>query len=301
MINLNPQCTRSCKHWMVFPMLGYMLCWSNLGHAQANSNPAEPLRSCTINDADWKLLIDEALSAYKQMETESFIEQRSDALEHVLCLSSVVTPQTVAVFHQMEVLHSFMNKDKAAFAAHVRAAELADPSAPLSESGLVNDGHPVLQWYTFVKEEKVATRIRLPVPELGHSIYIDGASAVGYPSDLPYIFQRVVDGAVEESVVVGLDAPVPTYPLYEDPTLRVGLHPELTLVSAGSLGIALTTAMLASRAESKFWDPSTPNDDLIPLKRRTNVYSSIGIVAGISSVGALGMAYWKGTHSVAVD
>lgn len=286
---------------LVLPMAGVFLTWSNPGNAQSEPIPSVPLKMCTINDADWKLLIEDALTAYKQMETESFIAQRSQALEHVFCLSSVVTPETVAVFHQMEVLHSFMNKDKAAFAAHVRAAELADPSAPLSRSGLVNDGHPVLQWYTFVKEEKVATRIRLPVPELGHSIYIDGAPAVGYPSDLPYIFQRVVDGAVEESVVVALDASVPIYPLYEDPTLRVGLHPELTWISAGSLGVAITTALLASRTEGKFWDPATSNDDLLALKRRTNVYSSIGIAAGIGSVGAIGMAYWKGTHSAVVD
>ena len=132
------------------------------------------------------------------------------------------------------------------------------------------------------------------------TIFIDGATP-GYPSDLPYIFQRVVDGVVEHTTVVPLDTAVPDYPVYEDPTLRIGLEPTMTFVSAGSLGLTLTAALLASQAESRFWDPTTPDADLVGLRRRTNVYSSLGIVSGLVGVGTLGMAYWKGTHSVAVD
>ena len=55
------------------------------------------------------MLIDEALSAYKQMETESFIAQRSVALK--FCLSSVVTPDGSGLSPD-GMLHSFMNKDK---------------------------------------------------------------------------------------------------------------------------------------------------------------------------------------------
>ena len=141
----------------------------------------------------------------------------------------------------------------------------------------------------------------MDLPDLGHTIFIDGAPAAGYPSDLPYIFQRVVDGVVEHTTVVPLDTSVPDYPVYEDPTLRIGLEPTMTFVSAGSLGLTLTAALLASRAESRFWDPTTPDADLVGLRRRTNVYSSLGIVSGLVGVGTLGMAYWKGTHSVAVD
>ena len=154
-------------------------------------------------------MIDAALKSYSSMDIEEFGARRAEVHEHVFCLSSVVTFRTVGSFHKMEVLYSFMDKDKASFAAHVRAAELADPSAPLSTSGLVNDGHPILQWYALAKEEKVATRIRLALPDLGHTIFIDGAPAAGYPSDLPYIFQRVVDGVVEHTTVVPLDTAVP--------------------------------------------------------------------------------------------
>ena len=77
--------------------------------------------------------------------------------------------------------------------------------------------------------------------------------------------------------------------------------PTMTWVSAGSLGLTMTTAILANRSEKRFWDPTTPNDALVGLQRRTNVYSSIGIVSGILGVGALGMAYWEGTHAVTVD
>ena len=111
----------------------------------------------------------------------------------------------------------------------------------------------------------------------------------------------MVDGVVEHTTVVPLDTSVPDYPVYEDPTLRIGLEPTMTLMSAGSLGLTLTTAILASRAERQFWDPTTPDADLVGLRRRTNVYSSLGIVSGLVSVGTLGVAYWKGTHSVAVD
>lgn len=275
--------------------------WSTSVAAQTEPQTAQPLKTCTMNEAEWRQLIDSALEAYLAMDTDTFIVQRSNVFEHAFCLSAIVTSETVGAFHKMEVLYAFIEKDKAAFAGHVRAAELADPSSPLATSGLVNDGHPILQWYALAKEEKVATRIRLPVPELGHAIFIDGAPAVGYPSDLPYVFQRVVNGVVEHSTIVPLDAPVPDYPVYEDLTLRVGLEPTMTWVSAGSLGLALTSAMLASRSERKFWDPATSNEELVGLKRRTNAYSSIGLVSGILGVGALGAAYWEGTHAVTVD
>ena len=279
--------------------------WSNPTLAQAESDTqtqeTRTLKMCSIDETEWSNMIDDALQSYLDMDIETFGMKRAAVHERAFCLSSVVTFRTVGSFHKMEVLYSFMDKDKASFAAHVRAAELADPAAPLSAAGLVNDGHPILQWYALAKEEKVATRIRLPVPDLGHSIFIDGTSAVGYPSDLPYIFQHVVDGVVEHSAIIPLDTDVPSYPVYVDPTLRIGLEPTMTWVSAGSLGLTLTTALLASRTESKFWNPATPNEDLVRLRRRTNVYSGLGIVSGLVGVGTLGLAYWNGTHSVAAE
>lgn len=277
--------------------------WSTPTVAQSEPEPeaTRELKMCTLDELEWSQMIDDALQSYLAMEIEAFKTKRDAVHEQAFCLSSVVTFRTVGDFHKMEVLYSFMDKDKASFAAHVRAAELADPSAPLSTAGLVNDGHPILQWYALAKEEKVATRIRLPVPDLGHSIFIDGTPSVGYPSDLPYIFQRVVDGVVEYSSIVPLDMEVPSYPIYEDPTLRIGLEPTMTWVSAGSLGLTLTSALLASRTEGKFWNPATPNEELVGLRRRTNVYSSLGVVSGLVGVGTLGVAYWKGTHAVAAE
>ena len=120
-------------------------------------------------------MINDALDSYSSMDIEEFGERRAEVHEHAFCLSSVVTFRTVGSFHKMEVLYSFMDKDKASFAAH-RTAD-GRSSAPLS-TGLVNDGHPILQWYALAKEEKVATRIRL-APDL-MLIFIDGAAA-GYP------------------------------------------------------------------------------------------------------------------------
>ena len=151
----------------------------------------------------------------------------------------------------------------------------------LADVGVATTERIINEVRQLAKEEKVATRIRLPVPDLGHSIFIDGTPAVGYPSDLPYIFQHVVDGVVEHSAIVPLDTDVPSYPVYVDPTLRIGLEPTMTWVSAGSLGLTLTTVLLASRTESKFWNPATPNEDLLRLRRRTNVYSGLGIVSGL--------------------
>ena len=54
--------------------------------------------------------------------------------------------------------------------------------------------------------------------------------------DLPYIFQRVSDGVVEHTTVVPLDTSVPVI-LYMKSTLRIGLEPTMTLMSAGSLGL----------------------------------------------------------------
>ena len=121
-----------------------MISWNALATAQlwwatSMKDPIEPqttrdLKMCSVTDSEWSEMINDALDSYSSMDIEEFGERRAEVHEHAFCLSSVVTFRTVGSFHKMEVLYSFMDKDKASFAAHVRAAELADPSAPLSTS-----------------------------------------------------------------------------------------------------------------------------------------------------------------------
>lgn len=281
-------------------VMGSCLLFSTEVDAQVEPQTSIPLKTCTMNDADWQELIQSSLTAYKEMDTATFQQKRAEVYNHVFCLSSIIGSESVADFHHMEVLNAFMDKDKAAFAAHVRAAEIANPVQSLPELGLVNDGHPILQWYALAKDEKIATRIRLPLPALGHSIFIDGSPATGYPSDLPYVFQRVVDGKLEESKIVRLDDPVPTYPLFEDPTLRVALEPRMAWISAGAFGVALTTATAASLSERKFWNPATANEDLVSLQNQTNLYSGVALAGVCVGTGALVMSIWEGRRAVTV-
>lgn len=263
--------------------------------AQSEAVTSQPLVTCSMSGEEWAASIDMALLSYQKMDLDGFVENRKTVLEGVLCLTTVVSPEQIALFHLMEMLAAFPQKDKATLGAHARAAYMAAPHVDLQSQGLVNDGHPILQWYSFaVAEQTTGTRM-LPTPEMGMSLYIDGVARYDAPTDLPFLFQRVVDGVVEQSAVVGLDDSIPLYPLYTDTTLRVSLNPIWTWVAIGSTGVSLSSMALASRNERQFWNPATPNSELNTLQRRTNVYSGVGIAMGLTGVGALATAIVFGT------
>ncbi len=261
--------------------------WTPVANAD---NLVEPSRDCTMSGVEWGNLVQGSLTEFKNMNQSTFLEARKDALDHIQCLTDVVDLETVAQFHHMELLAAFARKDKATLGAHSRAANNAAPHLDLAGQGLVNDGHPIAQWNAFaVSELSVGTR-EMPVPMLANSIYIDGLERLDVPTDLPYIFQRVVDGIVVQSEFVPLGDPVPNYPIYEDPNIRLVLEPQWAWVSVGTAGATVAAAMLAHRSEQRFWSPATASEDLMSLQRRTNVYSSIAIVMGLTSVGAVGTA-----------
>lgn len=276
------------RQWFVNTSILTVGCTLSLSaDAQSEVVPSQPLKTCSVSGEAWVEGIQAALLSYQKMDLDSFVENRKEVLERVFCLTTVVEPEEVALFHMMEMLAAFPQKDKATLGAHARAAYMAAPHIDLQSQGLVNDGHPIVQWYSFaVAEQTTGTRM-LPTPAMGTSIYIDGVARYDVPTDLPFIFQHVVDGVVEQSAFVGLDDSIPLYPLYNDATLRVSLDPMWTWVAVGSAGVSLSSMALASRSERQFWNPATPNNDLNTLQRRTNLYSGFGIAMGLTGVGAL--------------
>lgn len=275
------------KETILATTISIMTGWTPVAFAETL---AEPSKDCTISGTAWGDRVHSALDAFKNMNQSKFLDERKEVLAHIQCLTDVVDAETVARFHHMELLAAFARKDKATLGAHARAANNAAPHLDLSGQGLVNDGHPIAQWNNFaVSELSLGTR-PLPLPKLANSLYVDGIESLDAPTDLPYIFQRVVDGLVVQSEFVPLGDAVPAYPIYEDPNIRLSLEPTWTWVSVGATGVAVASAMLAHRSEQRFWSPATDSGDLISLQRRTNVYSSIAIVMGLTSVGAVGTA-----------
>ena len=84
--------------------------------ASSESHPTRELEMCSIDELEWAEMIEDAFESYLSMDIEKFETKRDEVYEYVHCLSSIVTARTVGDFHKMEVLYSFMDKDKASFA-----------------------------------------------------------------------------------------------------------------------------------------------------------------------------------------
>lgn len=241
---------------------------------------------CSVNASAWTELIAESMSLFKNMDQYGFEQKRANVHAQVHCLSEILTNEQVAWFHWMEVLAAFAQKDKALLGAHVRASKRVAPDMDLRSEGLVNDGHPMLQWYAFAVDEQTNGVLPLPKPTRGNVLYVDGQVSEMAPTDLPYIVQRVKGEVVEQSAFVSLGAPPPEYPLYHHPFAVGTLEPTYFMTSSIGGAVTLLTMGLASMSEKRFWNPATPNEDLQSLQRRTNTYSTLAILGGVTCLSA---------------
>ena len=137
-------------------------------------------------------------------------------------------------------------------------------------------------------------------------IRVDGRVAVEFPQDRPYLFQHVADsGRVLTSTVVGIGVDPPRYgtmrgyqnansgarrgtpaaPQVKRERKPIAVHVPLAAVAGGAALMSVITYNLAVASETKFWDPTTPKQDLAQLKKKTNTLVWVSGSAATVAVG----------------
>ena len=240
-----------------------------------------------VHSEDWTGNINAALDAFKAMKPVDFEESRRLAHQNLVCLSGIPTKESLVLFHRMEMMHAFTLKDKTSFGAHAQAAYWIDPTFSLEQQELVNEGHPIHYWNSFSIEQVLGRSLPLLPPVEGQFL-INGEPRTDVPSDLPYIFQHVIDGQVSLTAFVTIEETVPLYPVLNEFKWQVTLEPKHTMITGGLLGASVLSTMIAYRKHQHFWNPATPNADLASLRSGVNTWSTIGILFGAATVGTIG-------------
>lgn len=247
----------------------------------------ETASNCQISSEAWGTMIQNALQSFQSMEMDAFQEGRQSVYQKATCLDEVAKSDALVLFHRMEMMHAFTQKDKTTFGAHAQAAYWIDPTFTLEQQELVNQGHPIHQWNAFAIEQVLGRSNPLEIPAQGQ-LFINGESRTDVPSDLPYLFQQVIDNRVAISQIVLIEEDVPLYPVEQEFTWELSVQPEYAKMTAGLFSASVLSTMIAYRKHQKFWNPATPNSDLKSLQRGVNTWSTIGLLLGTTTIAAIG-------------
>lgn len=252
-----------------------------------SSSNEETASNCQISSDSWKEMIQGALQSFQSMEMSDFQTGRQTVYQRATCLNEVAKSDALVLFHRMEMMHAFTQKDKATFGAHAQAAYWIDPTFTLEQQALVNQGHPIHQWNAFAIEQVLGRSNPLELPEQGQ-IFINGESRTDVPSDLPYLFQHVIGERVAISQIVLIEEDVPLYPIFQELTWTLSVDPQYAKITAGVFSASVLSSLIAYRKHQRFWNPATPNSDLKSLQRGVNAWSTIGLLLGTTTVAAIG-------------
>ena len=242
--------------------------------------------------------VSEGDSAYAEMELEAFQAARMAARAMVPCLDEELTPAQVAGYHRMEALGSFLARDHAAAVASLRSLVAAAPGYTLS-TDLAPDGHPFRLYFSIAEGTPPSPGAPLPRPA-GGWVHIDGAAATERPVDRPYVYQAFDSGGILQVSALretGALPPGDTGSVTALPRAAASTRTArvLGIVSAGSALVAGGLYLGARGSAGRFWDPSTPTEDLDALRTRTNTLGALSAGVGVVAVGTGGAALLVGT------
>lgn len=236
-------------------------------------------------------------AAFSELDDEGFVASRARALKLLPCLGETITPGQAALFHKLQALGAFVDRDDAAAVAYFRSVVAASPGYQLPES-LAPSGHPLRTHFAVAEGAVPVPEPLLPVPKDG-AIHVDGRRATTAPLDRPWVYQRLDgSGAVVESALLTPGDAVPTYESTGrsgDAGARRGINVPLA-ATAGVAALASGALYLSARGSANtFWDPTTANADLPDLRTRTNTLGWLSAGAGVVAVGAGAGAFIAGT------
>lgn len=236
-------------------------------------------------------------AAFAELDDERFALARSRSVAMVPCLSDAVTPGQAALFHKLQALGAFVDRDDAAAVGYFRSVVAASPGYKLPET-LAPEGHPLRTQFAVAEGTVAVPEPLLPVPRDG-ALAVDGRRATTAPLDRPFLFQRLDgSGKVVESALLEPGQAVPSYDAAGRSGAaggRRGVNVPLA-ATAGVAALASGVLYLSARGSAAaFWDPTTADTDLDALRARTNRLGWLSAGAGVVAVGAGAGAFISGT------
>ncbi len=261
--------------------------------SQAGGPCAEPVTARAFHQ-----VVSAADTAYGQMDLEGFQAARAEARSMIPCLAEPLSPAQAAGFHRLQAMGDFLARDHAGAVAALRALAAAAPGYELSEE-LAPPGHPMQLYYDIARGSVSADPVPLPTTE-GEWVRIDGAAATERPVDRPYLYQSFEgEGRVTASTLVPAGQLPPGFelggPPPPGPSDRVRTARTLGWVSLGTAAVAGGLYLGARSSAARFWDPSTPTEDLDGLRTRTNALGWTSAGLGVAAFGTGGAALLVGT------
>ena len=292
-------------------MIRLVLFWCFVStSAFANESCPEVISTATLSR-----FISEADMAFSTMDEQGFRTARWSAQRAVPCLGEPIQPGQAAAYYRMEALGNFVDQQHAQTVGFFRSMLKVAPNYLLPEA-MAPEGHPLrVNFEVALGSVPVAGK---PIPRASDGlIRLDGAVAGEYPTDRPYLFQHVSDaGTVVASTVVGIGAEPPKYatgrghqsanaaarskpstvavkrsPVANGAKKPFRVNVPLAALSGGAAVVSGITYAIAVSSETKFFDPTTPKQDLAKLRQNTNTlvwvsggFATLAVGSGVSAV-----------------
>lgn len=154
--------------------------------------------------------IDEAETAFAEMEADDFEEAVSYAETTMACMAEPLTPVDAAGYHRLQALSAFFSGDPSATQLHFQAVQGTQPGYELPVS-IAPAEHPLRKDFEAAKQFATGDTFALDEPYDGW-LLLDGRRTVDAPSGRPFIFQRLdAIGAVGQTAYLPVGSPVPGY------------------------------------------------------------------------------------------
>ena len=236
--------------------------------------------------------ISAADTSYDDMEEELFREHRQAASWAIPCLSEQISSGVATGFYRVDALGAFLDRNHGAAVGSLMALTDVSPGYVLSDE-VAPEGHPMRLYFDIAEGMVSVPTAQLPVPASG-LLVIDGVAATSAPVDRPYIFQHIAeDGVVLQSALVQPGIGPPSFDVLVAPAVVPDkLVQQVAIGSGGAAVLSAVFYVLATTSENKFWNPDTPMDDLLTIRKRANRYGTLAFSTGLLALGGAGGAYY---------
>lgn len=161
--------------------------------------------------SDIRTAVDRALQAKEEVDPEAFDAAVAASTEVVRCLGMTPADADLAAYYRIRAVERFWRvaggQVDATTLGWMRSARGAEPDHELV---VYPERHPFHAAYGSTPPE--GPRAPLPEPATG-TLAVDGRPRTDAPTDRPWLFQRLVHGAVATTAVVPAGGSAPTYPV----------------------------------------------------------------------------------------
>lgn len=231
--------------------------------------------------------ISKADLAFSSMDENEFRSARWTAQRSLLCMGEAIQIGQAAAYYRMEALGSFLDQNHAQTVGFFKSMLKVAPNYLLPEP-MAPEGHPLRIDFQVAQGTNPVEGDPVPKPADG-IVRVDGAVAVEFPRDRPYLFQhQLKDGSIDRTAVVGIGIDYPKYATvrgWQNASARlrrpdknqpektrkpIAVNMPLAIISGGTALISGITYVVAMSHAAEFDDPKTPKSELADLRDSTN-------------------------------